>query len=92
MRFANRPLLLIVILLLTLTGCTRNRATPEPTVVELQGVITGTLGGGSGEPLVTLNTPTPPDVVAAETPTAELTVTPSTIDYYVQEGDTLFLV
>ncbi len=77
-----------------LGGCTRSRSTTETTVVAdpaVTAVISETVSSGE-EPLVTFITPESGTVDVAETPTPAVTITPSTIDYYVQDGDTLFLV
>lgn len=78
------------------TACTRNRPTPEPTATgeaPAITVITNTTNTGSGEPAVT--------VVATQAMTTGLTAdgTPAspqlqqtTIDYHVQDGDTLLSV
>lgn len=78
------------------TACTRNRPTPETTATgeaPAITVITSTTNTGSGEPAVT--------VVATPVMTTGLTTTgtpaspqlqQTTIDYHVQEGDTLLSV
>ncbi len=91
---AFRSIILTFVLLWLLVGCTRSRSTAEPTIVAdpaVTAAITGTISSGA-EPLVTFTTLTPAAANAAETPTPALTITPSTIDYYVQAGDTLFVV
>lgn len=79
-----------------LTACTRNRPTPEPTTASEAPaitVITGTTSTGSGEPSVTV-VATP--IMTNALTTAETTTTgqlqQTTIDYHVQEGDTLLSV
>lgn len=86
----SRYLILLVTLFMgLLVACSRDRATTtapattEPTLM----VVTDTVISGNAEPLVTVNAPT--QTVNAETPTPEVTLTPSTIDYYVKDGDTL---
>lgn len=79
-----------------LVACTRNRPTPEPTAVSDAAaitVLTNTTNAGGGEPVVTVVATTAPTVAVASagTPTPE-TLKPKTIDYYVQEGDTLAIV
>jgi LysM repeat protein len=76
-----------------LVGCTRNRPTPEvitPDDGATIAVVTTTQGL---DPLVTMASPnveaTP--VSVAETPTPEK-LAPTTLDYYVQDGDTLLSV
>lgn len=89
---ALRTILLTTALLWLFVGCTRSRST-EPTVTEEAvsvTVITGTVNSGnsssSAEPLVTIVTPVQE---ATATLTPEPLNTPSTIDYYVQDGDTI---
>lgn len=76
------------------TACTRNRPTPEPTgETTTITVITSTTNTGSGEPAVTV-VATPvmtTGLTAAETPTTA-PLQQTTIDYHVQEGDTLLSV
>jgi len=88
---ALRTILLTTALLWLLVGCTRSRST-EPTVPEESlsaTVITATINNNSSaEPLVTIITPSQ-EATAIETSTPEPLNTPSTIDYYVQDGDTL---
>ncbi len=89
-----RSLLLFAALFGLLAGCTRSRsATETPAVVDpaITAVISETVSGGE-DPLVTLITPESGAADSNETPTAAVTITPATIDYYVQDGDTLLLV
>lgn len=76
-----------------LVACTRNRATPEPTGVSDAAVtiLTNTTSSGGGEPLVTVVATIAPTgaVASAGTPAA---LTPKTIDYRVEENDTLALI
>ncbi|MCE7990154.1 MAG: LysM peptidoglycan-binding domain-containing protein [Caldilinea sp. CFX5] len=79
----------------SLVACTRNRPTPEPTAVSDAAaitVLTNTTSSG-GEPVVTVVATIAPTaaVASAGTPTPGA-LTPKTIDYYVQEGDTLAFV
>jgi lysozyme len=79
-----------------LVACTRNRPTPEPTAVSDAGgitVLTNTTSSGSGEPVVTVVATAAPTVAvtSAGTPAPEI-LKPKTIDYYVQEGDTLAII
>lgn len=85
-----RTILLTTVLFGLLSACTRSRTVePTPTTeAELVTVITGTLNS-SAEPIVTITTPLPDVPTASETPTPELAITPSTIDYRVQDGDTI---
>lgn len=78
------------------TACTRNRPTPEPTTageVPAITVITSTTNTGSGEPAVTvIATPVMTTGLATtETPVAGQ-LQQTTIDYHVEEGDTLLSV
>jgi LysM repeat protein len=78
-----------------LVACTRNRPTPEPTAISDAAaitVLTNTTTSG-GEPVVTVVATIAPTaaVAGAGTPTPAA-LTPKTIDYYVQEGDTLAAV
>lgn len=78
------------------TACTRNRPTPEPTTAgeaPAITVITSTTNTGSGEPAVTvIATPVMTTGVATtETPVAGQ-LQQTTIDYHVEEGDTLLSV
>lgn len=85
----HRLILPVILLMCLLVACSRDRtpttttATTEPTLV----VLTNTVNSGSGEPLVTVNVPT--QTTGVETPAPAVTLTPSTIDYYVKDGDTL---
>lgn len=85
-----RCLILPVILLMSLlVACSRDR-TPTTTAVSTEPtlvVVTNTVSSVNAEPLVTINAPT--QTTGVETPTPAVTLTPSTIDYYVKEGDTL---
>ncbi len=77
-----------------LAGCTRNRATPEPTATVAEAQISVITNTGSLDPIVTV---VPADVAAAAVVTATQvpaagTLTPATIDYYVVDGDTLSIV
>lgn len=83
----RRLILLTTVFVWTVTGCTRSRSTPEPVSIEEPVVITAPVSSG-GEPLVTFSTPAV-DTTAAETATAAPTATRSTINYTVQEGDTI---
>lgn len=78
----------------SLIACTRSRTT-EPTAVSdatTVTVLTNTMSS-SGEPVVTVVATSAPTaaVASAGTPTPGA-LTPKTIDYYVQEGDTLAIV
>jgi LysM repeat protein len=85
-----RLILPIVIFATLLVGCTRSRSTTEPTVVDDPVVlVTITATVGSADPLVVVSTVAPEATTETTTPTPALTVTPSTIDYYVQDGDTI---
>ena len=79
-----------------LTACTRNRSTPEATTTGADPaitVITSTTNTGSGEPSVTVvATPVMTTGVATtETPVGGQ-LQQTTIDYHVQDGDTLLSV
>ena len=87
---ALRTILLTTVCLWLLVGCTRSRTT-EPTAtaeVDLVTVITSTVSSGA-EPIVTITTPEAAAPAVTETPTPELAITPSTIDYVVKDGDTI---
>lgn len=79
-----------------LMACTRNRPTPEPTAgsdAAAITVLTNTTSSAGGEPIVTVVATTAPTAAVASAGTATPgALTPKTIDYYVQEGDTLALV
>lgn len=78
-----------------LTACTRNRPTPEPTTGATPAitVITSTTNTGSGEPAVTVvATPVMTTGAATAGTPAAGQLQQTTIDYHVQEGDTLLLV
>ncbi|MEZ4868903.1 MAG: LysM peptidoglycan-binding domain-containing protein [Caldilineaceae bacterium] len=80
----------LIVVLGGLTGCTRNRATPAATPPAEAVVMTDTTTtGGNLDPLVTVTTPNGESAAAEATPTPALTVTPSTLDYHVEDGDTL---
>lgn len=89
-------LLLIMILVGLLGGCTRSRPSTEPAVSGEPDVLVDSSNSGagnSGEPLVTIITSTQTlDDNTQPTPVPEATMTPSTIDYTVEDGDTLFFV
>ncbi|MEZ4725749.1 MAG: LysM peptidoglycan-binding domain-containing protein [Caldilineaceae bacterium] len=75
-----------------LVGCTRNRPTPEPTTAAADPQITVLTTTQGVDPVVTVASPA---VAATSVPTVASTpaqLTPTTIDYYVQEGDTLLSV
>ncbi len=76
-----------------LAGCTRNRATSEPVATAGEPQISVITNTGNLDPIVT--------VVAANVDTTAITttqtlpagtLTPTTIDYYVVDGDTLSIV
>lgn len=94
LRAISRSVIISVLLVGLLAACTRSRSATETPVVadpEITAVISETVSSGE-EPLVTLITPISGAAEVAETPTPAVTITPATIDYYVQDGDTLFLV
>lgn len=75
-----------------LVGCTRNRPTPAPTTVAADPQITVLTTTQGVDPVVTIAATA---VAATSVPAAASTpgqLTPTTIDYYVQEGDTLLSV
>ncbi len=79
----------VILLMSLLVACSRDR-TPTTTAVSTEPtlvVVTNTVSNVNAEPLVTINTLT--QTTGVETPTPAVTLTPSTIDYYVKEGDTL---
>lgn len=76
-----------------LAGCTRNRPTPEPTATVGEAQISVITSTQNLDPVVTVGAASvaATAVVTTGAPsTAQLT--PSTIDYYVQDGDTLLSV
>ena len=79
-----------------LTACTRNRPTPESTTTGAAPaitVITSTTNTGNGEPAVTVvATPVMTTGVATTGTPVAGQLQQTTIDYHVQEGDTLLLV
>mgnify|MGYP001382760559 CR=1 FL=1 len=91
----HRLILPVILLMCLLVACSRDRtpttttATTEPTLA----VLTNTVNSGSGEPSVTV-VATPvmtTDVATTETPVGGQ-LQQTTIDYHVQEGDTLLSV
>lgn len=76
-----------------LIGCTRNRATPEAVATEAEAAITILTTTQGLDPVVTLALPTvgATGALTAGTPVPEQLV-PTTLDYYVQNGDTLLSV
>lgn len=87
----RRLLLLSLALLTLLAGCTRSRATPQPEPaadIAEPAVMTNTVASG-GEPLVEFNPSSAAADTAAATATPAPTVTRATINYTVEEGDTL---
>jgi len=79
-----------------LVACTRNRPTPEPTAANDSAaitILTDTTSSGGGEPLVTVVATVAPTVaVAGEGTPTSAALTPKTIDYRVEEDDTLALI
>jgi lysozyme len=76
-----------------LTGCTRNRPTPEPTTTPADAQITVLTGTQNLDPVITVVAPNvaATAVVTTGTPAAGQ-LTQTTIDYYVKDGDTLLSV
>jgi LysM repeat protein len=93
-----RPLIILLVAMLLMVACTRERPTPEPTAttaiqvsapataaVEAQ-VITDTSASGTEADLAATNTPNALTPQPNDTPDP---ATPETFPYTVQEGDTL---
>ncbi len=75
-----------------LAGCTRNRATPEPPTTAGEPQISVVTSTGSLDPIVTVVAATADTTIVTATQTPAGTLTPTTIDYYVVDGDTLSIV
>ena len=76
-----------------LVGCTRNRATPEPVATAAEAQISVITSTGGLDPIVTV---VPANVNTTAITTIQTlpagTLVPTTIDYYVVDGDTLSIV
>jgi LysM repeat protein len=89
-RYSLRWLLSLGVLLLVLSGCTRNRPTPEPTATATLPAAPVSAPASGADPAVEQATTTPAEATPAETPTAE--ATQETFTYRVTQGDTLFSI